>query len=83
MTSYLQTLDPIARVRYQEKLTLLGLSVSEDPYELWSKEAFVENMSLWPPVEYGHNSVERPGVFIKEELMHWKSITTSRVAMFA
>ena len=43
MTSYLQTLDPIARVRYQEKLTLLGLSVSGDPYELWSKEAFVEN----------------------------------------
>ena len=39
-----------ARVRYQEKLTLLGFSVSEDPYEHWNKEKFVESMSLWPPV---------------------------------
>ena len=54
MSAYFQSLDAVARVRYQEKLTLLGLSVSEDPYELWSNEKFVESMSLWPPVEHGH-----------------------------
>ena len=53
----------VARVR---KLTLLGLSVSEDedPYELWSKEKFVESMSLWPTVENDHilcYFVERSG----------------------
>ena len=40
--------------RYQEKLSLLGLSVSEDPYELWSKDKFVESMSLRLLLEYGH-----------------------------
>ena len=56
MSVYFQSLDAVARVRYQEKLTLLGLSVSEDQYDVWSKEKdnFVESMSLWPPVEYGH-----------------------------
>ena len=45
MSAYFQSLGAVARVRCQEKLTLLGLSVSEDPYELWSKEKFVESMS--------------------------------------
>ena len=31
MSTYFQSLDAVARVRHQEKLTLLGLSVSEDP----------------------------------------------------
>ena len=34
MSAYFQSLDAVARVRYQEKLALLGFSVSEDPYEL-------------------------------------------------
>ena len=77
MSAYFQSLDVVARVRYQEKFTLLGFSVSEDPYELWSKEKFVQCtcMSLWPPVEYGHifcYFVERPGIFTKKELMNWK-----------
>ena len=33
-SAYFQSLDAVARVRYQEKLALLGFSVSEDPYEL-------------------------------------------------
>ena len=89
MSVYFQSLDVVACVRYQEKLTLLGLSVSEDPYELWSKEMFVESMSLWPPVEYGHifcYFMERPGVFTKKELMNWKSLEAYNYfqsAMFA
>ena len=64
MSAYFQSLDAVACVRYQENLTLLGFSVSENPYELWSQEKFVKSMSLWPPVEYGHilcYFVERPG----------------------
>ena len=34
MSAYFQSLDAVTRVRYQEKLTLLGFLVSEDPYEL-------------------------------------------------
>ena len=78
MSSYYNSLDPIARERYKEKLKLLGLSTLEDPYELWNSDRFVvESMSLWPPVEYGHifcYFVERPGVFTRSELMHWKSL---------
>ena len=77
MSSYFNSLDPIARERYEEKLQLLGLSTLEDPYELWNMGKFVESMSLWPPVEYGHifcYFVEQPGVFTRSELMHWKSL---------
>ena len=31
---YIQALDPIARTRYEEKLQLVGLNESEDPYML-------------------------------------------------
>ena len=34
ISAYFQSLDAVARVRYQEKLALLGFSVSEVPYEL-------------------------------------------------
>ena len=54
MSAYFQSLDVVVCIRYEEKLTLLGFSVYEDPYKLWSKEIFVKSMSLWPPVEYGH-----------------------------
>ena len=77
MSSYFNSLDPIARGRYEEKLTLLGLPTLGDPYELWKMDKFVEDMSLWPPVEYPHifcYFVERPGVYTRSELMHWKSL---------
>ena len=54
MSSYLNSLDPIARGRYEEKLTLMGLSTLEYPYEVRNTDMFVKSMSLWPPVEYGH-----------------------------
>ena len=66
-----------------KKLTLLGLSVSEDPYELWSKEKFVESMSLWPPVEYGHVFCYFVFLLTKEGINDWRLIITSRVAVFA
>ena len=49
---------------------MLTLLVFEDPYQLWSKERFVESMTMWPTVEYGYifcYFVERPGIFTKKE----------------
>ena len=60
-----------------EAIGLLGLSEIEEPYELWKSDKFVADLTLWPPVEYGHIScyfVERPGIFTRRELMQWKSM---------
>ncbi len=77
MSEYIQGLDPIARVRYGEKLKMLGLTEQEDPYSSRNEGKFADDMSLWPPVEYGHifcYFVERPGVYTQQELMQWKSL---------
>ena len=72
---YFQSLQPTAREQYITKLGLLGLSKSEDPYANEGK--FVDNMTLWPSVEFGHifcYFIERPGVYSKRELMQWKCL---------
>ena len=77
MSDYRNSLDPIARRRYTEKLKLVGLTEAEDPYALWSDDKFQDDMALWPPLKYGHifcYFLERPGVFTKRELMQWKSM---------
>ena len=77
MSSYVTSLDPVARDRYNEKLKLLDLSETEEPYELWKTDKFVDDMTLWPAVEYGHifcYFVDRPGTFTKTQLMQWKSM---------
>ena len=74
---HVRALDPLARARYVDKLQLVGLSETEDPYELWKCDRFEGDMTRWPPIEYGHifcYFVERPGVFTKQELMQWKSL---------
>ena len=55
---------------------------------MWCDDKFADNMSLRPPLEYGHifcYSLERPGVFTKRELMHCKAkklTTTFKVVTF-
>lgn len=56
MSDYFKSLDPVARARYLEKLHLLGLNERDDPYLPSNEDRFVEDMSLWPPVEFGHIS---------------------------
>ena len=51
MSDYYKSLDGVAKARYLSKLQLLGLDESNDPY---ISQDFVDNMSLWPPIEYGH-----------------------------
>ena len=77
MSDYCLSLDRIARERYEEKLGLLRLKVNDDPYASWNADSFIDDMTLWPPVEFGHffcYFVERSGVYTKRELMQWKSL---------
>ena len=74
MSDYYKSLDGVAKARYLSKLQLLGLDERNDPY---ISQDFVDNMSLWPTIEYGHifcYFIERPGVYTKEELLQWKSL---------
>ena len=74
MSDYLKNLSESAKERYLQKLKLIGLKEQEDPYAI--SEKFVDDMTLWPPVEYGHIFVyfiQRPGVYTQKELMQWKS----------
>ena len=53
MSSYVTSLDPVARDRYNEKLKLLDLSETEEPYELWKTDKFVDDRrcgQLWSMV---------------------------------
>ena len=66
----MQTLDPIAKDRYTEKLHMVGLL--EDLYKLWNDKDMVDNMLLWP------------GVYTKQQLVQWKTwmhTTILKVAM--
>ena len=75
MSQYFESLDSIVKERYQQKLKLVGLDAKDDPYH--SDDDFVDNMSLWPPVKYGHifcYFIERPGVYTQQQLMQWKSL---------
>ena len=57
---YFDSLDTAGRQRYLDwldKLFLLSLSVVNDPLYAainLNSKTFVRDMSLWPPVEFGH-----------------------------
>ncbi len=56
---------------------LLGLSENEDPYSSKNSMNFVDDMTKWPPVEYGHifcYFIQRPGVYTRRQLLQWKSL---------
>ena len=75
MANYFDSLDSTAKRRYIERLTILGLTEKDDPYT--NQDKFVDNMTMWPPVEYGHiwlYFIKRLGVYTEEELLQWKSM---------
>ena len=77
MSEYIQRLPLVAKTSYLAKLELLGLSDKDDPYAASNEHKFKSDMSLWPPVEYGHifcYFIQRPGVYTQQELMRWKSL---------
>ena len=75
MSDYFTSLDPVARKRYVERLNLLGLDQSGDPYANSNSGKFANDMTKWPPVEFGHvffYFIERPGLYTRRQL--WKSL---------
>ena len=54
MSDYYRSLEAPAKDRYLDKLRLLGLDEDGDPYAAHNEQKFIDDMSLWPPVEYGH-----------------------------
>lgn len=77
MSEYFESLDPAATARYLAKLRLLGLTEKDDPFASCNDQKFVDDMRLWPPVEYAHifcYFIDRPGVYTRQQLMQWKSM---------
>ena len=54
MSDYYKKLDSIAKARYLEKLKLLGLDEKDDPHDPINGHNFVDDMTRWPAVDYGH-----------------------------
>lgn len=75
MRGYCRDLDLVVTTRYKEKLELVGLGETEDPYQLWSLDQFKNDMAIWPPLEYGHilcYFINQPGMFTKTQLVQYK-----------
>ena len=77
MSTYLRSLDPVARERYTKRLDVLGLKEEDDPYAERNSHKFKDDLASWPSIEYGHifcYFVQRPGLYTQQELMQWKSL---------
>ena len=76
MSDHYLSLKETAKSRYRLKLQLLGISLENDPY-ISGNANFQDNMTAWPPVEYGHifgYFIRRPGVYTQEQLLSWKQL---------
>ena len=56
MSEYYDSLNIQAKARYEEKLKLAGLSLEEDPYNERNGNKYKDDMTAWPPLEYGHTT---------------------------
>ena len=68
------SLDDEAKVRYEKKLQLIDLAIC--PYKLPS-EAWIDDVTLWPPVEFPDIVVyllQTPGKYTREKLKAYKSL---------
>ena len=71
-SDYLRALCPVAKSRYLEKLSVLGLEEKDDPYMV-----SVDDMSCWPNIEYSNifiYFIERPGVYTQKQMVQYKSL---------
>lgn len=60
-----------------EKLHLIGLGESDDPYSESNSLRFADDMTLWPALEYGHifgYFITRPGLYTQEQFLVWKQL---------
>ena len=76
-SQYFASLNAITKERYREKLSLFNLTLEDDPYGDSAAKKFVEDMSVWPAVEFGHifcYFINRPGVYTQQEMLQWKQL---------
>ena len=62
---------------YIDELMLIGLTEKDDPYLLKDSARFVNDLTKWPPVEYGNIFccfIECAGVYTRQQLLQWKSL---------
>ena len=75
---YYYSLNAQAKARYEEKLKLAGLSLEEDPYDERNANSYKDDMTAWPPLEYGHiftYFIRHPaGIYTQEQLLSWKKL---------
>lgn len=77
MENLLEKLPEAEKKRYKKKIEMFtGRSFEEtmDPYKI---DGWVDDISLWPPVEYGciwSYLIDSPGEYTKESLKAYKSL---------
>ena len=77
MGEYYESLNEEEKIRYRNKLEAVGLSIKDDPYSKNNEDKYIDSMSNWPRVEYGHifrYFIERPGLYTQEQLLSWKQL---------
>ena len=77
MSEYNDILSKESKARYAEKLKLTGLGLEEDPYNDKNKNKYKDDVTAYPPLEYGHiftYIIKRPGLYTKEWLLEWKQL---------
>ena len=75
MSTYFESLDSNEKINYTNKLKIVGLMLDNDPYI--EDDRFKAEMSIWPPVEFGHifaYFIQRPGTYTMEQLLSWKQL---------
>ena len=77
MSEYIKSLDKDVTASYSAKLGRAWVKRNgQSLYASWNAAKFIDEMRLWPPVEYLHifcYFVDRPGVYTHKQLMQWKS----------
>ena len=76
MSDHYLSLKETAKARYRLKLQLLGIPLESDPYTSGNAN-FQDDMTAWPPVEYGHILVSK-GVACETRSHLWVFHTTAR-----
>ena len=75
--AYFLSLQGPARERYVDKLCLVGLEESDDPYSDTNSSSFTDDLTSWPAIEYEHifgHLITRSGLCMQEQLLAWKQL---------
>ena len=69
MSEYFADLSEEVKARYKAKVEIISLTLEDDPYATNTNVQFVNDMTGWPCVEYGHifgYFIKQPGVYTQE-----------------